>query len=113
MKVKNALTNVSALRIVASVFGFLAGLGGITHGIGEILQGNVAPGGIIIPSWTQGPIANSMGGDPAMTLIPNLTELGNQDLFVNSFFFAVASLLLTIFTGIAYDIQHRERSIVV
>ena len=64
MKGKNAITTFSAARIVASVFGMLAGLGGITHGIGEVLQGNVAPSGIWIYSWTQGPIATNMGGEP-------------------------------------------------
>lgn len=32
-------------------------------------------------------------------------DLNNPDLFTNSFFFVVVSLLLTIFTGVAYDIQ--------
>jgi hypothetical protein len=33
---------------------------------------------------------------------------GNKDLYLNSFFFAVVSLLLTILTGIAYDLQSIE-----
>lgn len=221
MKGKNASTNISAARIVASTFGVLMGLGGLTHGIGEMLQGNIAPSGMFIDSWTQGPIATNMGGDPAMTIVPNLlitgiltivvslativwavafvqrkhggavlfllsivmllvgggfgspiigilagitgtsinapltwwrTHLsdnvrrflaqlwpwifgvsllngvflfvgaiilvysfgwGNADLYLNSFFFAVVSLLLTIITGIAYDLQSAERSSVV
>lgn len=221
MKGKNASTNISAARITAAIFGVLAGLGGLTHGIGEILQGNVTPAGMFIDSWTQGPIATHMGGDPAMTIVPNLlitgvlvivvslativwavafvqrkhggavlillsivmllvgggfgspiigilagiagtsinapltwwrTHLsdnvrrflaqlwpwifgvslvngvflfvgaivlvysfgwGNADLYLNSFFFAVVSLLLTIITGIAYDLQSAERNSVV
>ena len=217
---KNVLANISAARIVASIFGVLAGLGGITHGIGETLQGNVAPSGITINSWTEGPIATTMGGDPAMTIVPNLLVTGmltilisivvmifaaafiqrksggviqillsiimllvgggfappiigilagvaglgmnspltwwrkhlsvniqrflaqlwpwifgvcvingvflvigsiilvyffgvnNHDLFVNSFFFAILSLLLTVFTGVAYDIQNSPRGVV-
>jgi len=62
MRDKNGLTQRNAARIVASIFGVLAGLGGLTHGIGEVLQGNVAPSGIVINSWTQGPIATNMGG---------------------------------------------------
>ena len=58
---KKILPNISAARIVASVFGVLAGLGGVTHGIGETLQGNTAPSGIMINSWTEGPIATNMG----------------------------------------------------
>ncbi|WP_255197236.1 hypothetical protein [Halorarius litoreus] len=205
----------SALRLVASVFGILAGIGGITHGIGEIRQGNVAPDGLFFDSWTEGPIASQMGGDPAISLVPNLfvtgiltvlvsvvlivwaaafvqrprggwvllglsvvlllvgggvgspvvgilagvagiasgasltrfrtqlpdrprrllaalwplafsvallnglflfvgavvlvylTDVGSAELFLNSFFFAVVSLLVTLLTGAAYDSQHR------
>jgi hypothetical protein len=217
MEGKNALASTSAARLAASTFGVLAGLGGIRHGIGEILQGNVAPSGIMIDSWVEGPIATNMGGEPGLTVVPNLLVTGvlalifssavvvwaaafvqrknggwilillssamllvgggvgppiigilagvaglgigapliwwrtrlpvsarrflaalwpwvfgvavlnggflfvasaflvflfgvnNPDLFLNSFFFAVLSLLLTIVTGIAYDIQPSER----
>ena len=217
MEGKNTSTNISAARIAASTFGVLAGLGGLTHGVGEMLQGNISPIGMFIDSWTQGPIATHMGGDPAMTIVPNLlitgvlativslatiawaaafvqrkhggavlillsiamllvgggfgspiigtlagiagtsinapltwwrTRLagnagrflaqlwpwvfgvafingvflfvgaiilvyafgwGNEDLYLNSFFFAVVSLLLTIITGVAYDLQSSER----
>ena len=219
MENKSAPTNKSAARITASTFGFLSGLGGITHGIGEMLQGNVTPSGIVINSWTQGPIATNMGGEPAMAIVPNLLvtglltiyfslvtivwsvlfvqrkhgglilillsiamllvgagfappimgilagvaglginarrwwgtrlpiniqhflakswpwifgiclvnsvflvvgsiilvyffDLNNPDLFVNSFFFAIVSLLLSIFTGAAYDVQRGNRVLV-
>jgi hypothetical protein len=69
-------TQISAARLVASIFGILAGMGGIMHGPGEILQGNVAPGGIAFNSWTVEPIATNVGGEPAMTLIPNLLISG-------------------------------------
>lgn len=213
----SATTKYDATRIVATVFGVLSGLGGIRHGIGEILQGNVAPDGIIIDSWVKGPIAETMDGEPGMTIVPNLMvtgiltivislaviiwsiafvqrphgglvlfllsvgmllvgggfgppvvgmlagvagmeinsphtwwqtrasprlrgflagvwpwifgigvinglflfvisliliylfEVNNADLFLNSFFLAVLFLLLAIFTGIAYDSQHRDR----
>ena len=218
MENKGVPTNKSAARIMASTFGFLSGLGGIVHGVGEMLQGNVAPSGIVINSWTQGPIATNMGGEPAMTILPDLLmaglftiiislativwslvfvqrrhgglilillsiamllvgagfappilgilagvaglginahtwlgtrlpfniqrflakswpwifgiclingiflvvgsiilvyflDLNNPDLFVNSFFFAVVSVLLIIFTGAAYDVQKGNRVI--
>ena len=63
-------------RAMAAGLGVLAGLGGITHGVGEMLQGSVAPSGIIISSWTQGPIAEYMGGEPAMTIVPNVLVTG-------------------------------------
>ncbi len=73
----------SAALIVASVFGILAGLGGLIHGIGEVLQGNVAPTGIFIYSWTQGPIATNMGGDPGLTIIPNLLGTGILTIIIS------------------------------
>jgi hypothetical protein len=69
-------TRRSAMRIVASTFGVFAGIGGLTHGIGEMLQGNVPAGGLMIASWTQGPIAAHMGGDPALTVVPNVFVTG-------------------------------------
>src|SRR5512139_2954543 len=76
MENRRTPTNKSAARIMASTFGFLSGLGGITHGIGEILQGNVPPSGIVVNSWTQGPIATHMAGEPAMTILPTLLLTG-------------------------------------
>jgi hypothetical protein len=52
---KRTPTNQSAARIMASTFGFLSGLGGITHGIGEMLQGNVPPSGIVVNSGLRDP----------------------------------------------------------
>jgi hypothetical protein len=83
MRSKNALTKLGAARVIASVFGVLAGLGGMTHGVGETLQGNVAPDGIVMNSWTQGPIATNMGGEPAMTIVPNLLVTGILTIIVS------------------------------
>jgi hypothetical protein len=73
----------SAARGTALIFGILAGLGGLTHGIGEVLQGNVKPEEIIINSWTQGPIATNMGGEPGMTIVPNLLVTGILTILVS------------------------------
>lgn len=59
---KNASANLSEARLVASVFGVLARLGGITHSVGEAWQGNVAPSGLFMNSWAEGPIASHLGG---------------------------------------------------
>ena len=76
-------TTVSAARATALIFGVLAGLGGLTHGIGEVLQGSVRPDGLIINSWTQGPIATNMGGEPGMTIVPNLLVTGYLTILVS------------------------------
>jgi len=81
MENKSTRTNQSAARIMASTFGFLSGMGGITHGVGEMLQGNVTSSGIVINSWTQGPIATNMGGEPAMAIVPNLLVTGLLTIF--------------------------------
>jgi hypothetical protein len=40
----------NATKIFTSTFGAIMALAGIEHGIGEVLQGNVAPNGIMILS---------------------------------------------------------------
>lgn len=76
-------TDMSAARLVASIFGILAGIGGIMHSPGEILQGNVAPSGIVFNSWTVEPIATNVGGEPAMTIVPNLLVSGVLTMLVS------------------------------
>ena len=61
------------LRIAASAIGVFAGLGGASHGPGEMLQGNVAPSTILIKAW---PELTALGGEPAMTIIPNFIVTG-------------------------------------
>lgn len=61
-------------RATASILGIFAGIGGgVFHGIGEVLQGNVAPNGIYIQAW---PAMQSTAGEPAMTLLPNFLLTG-------------------------------------
>ena len=61
------------LRIAASAIGIFAGLGGASHGPGEILQGNLAPSDVMIKAW---PSLTALGGEPAMTLVPNFIVAG-------------------------------------
>ena len=58
---------------VASILGIFAGVAGASHGPGEILQGNIAPTGIIIEAW---PALTLLAGEPAMTLIPSFSVSG-------------------------------------
>ena len=67
------------LRIAASALGIFTGLGGATHGSGEILQGNVAPSDLVFEAW---PSLTTLGGEPAMTIIPNLLVTGILTIIV-------------------------------
>ena len=63
----------------AAALGIFAGLGGATHGPGEMLQGNVAPGNIFISAW---PALTALDGEPAITLIPSYLVAGIATIIV-------------------------------
>lgn len=64
------------LATAAAWWGAMAGVGALVHGIGEVAQGNVASPGLFVHSWTTGPIAEHLGGEPGITLLPNLLASG-------------------------------------
>ena len=64
---------MNKLKVAASTLGIFTGLGGASHGPGEMLLGNVAPSNIVFQAW---PSLTALGGEPAMTLIPNLLVTG-------------------------------------
>ena len=66
----------NATQVTVSTFGALAGLMAIEHGIGETFQGNAAPDGMMILSWPDSELFRILGGEPAMTIIPNLLVTG-------------------------------------
>ena len=66
----------NATKVFASTFGAIMALAGIEHGIGEMLQGSIAPSGMMFLSWPEAPFFRSLGGEPAMTIIPNLLVTG-------------------------------------
>ncbi len=82
MKLRERLADLDACRTTATAFGILAGLGGITHGVGEVLQGNVRVTGFALDSWTTGPIAEHMGGEPGLTVLPTAPSAGVVTLVV-------------------------------
>jgi hypothetical protein len=51
-------------------------LAGVEHGIGEVLQGNVAPDGMAFESWPTSDAFRVLAGEPAMTIVPNLLVTG-------------------------------------
>lgn len=65
-----------ASKAAAIVFDILAGIGGLVHGIGEILHGNSATPGLWIESWAQGPIYDNMGGEPGISVLPTFLWAG-------------------------------------
>ena len=73
----------SATQVTVSTFGVMMGLAGIEHGIGEILQGNIAPSGIMFPSWPGSAFFRSVAGEPAMTIVPNLLVTGILAILVS------------------------------
>ncbi|MBI9052012.1 MAG: hypothetical protein JEZ00_21535 [Anaerolineaceae bacterium] len=61
---------------VTSIMGIIAGVAGIEHGIGELLQGNIRPQHIVFASWPESRLFDIMAGEPAMSLIPNMLISG-------------------------------------
>lgn len=61
---------------MVQTFGALMGLAGLEHGIGEILQGHVSPTGLMILSWPGSEFFRSLGGEPALTIVPDLFWTG-------------------------------------
>lgn len=84
----------TATRVTVSTFGALAGLAGIEHGIGETLQGNVAPGGLVIVSWPDSSLFRILGGEPAMTIVPNLLVTGVLAILVSLIFLVWATMFV-------------------
>lgn len=66
----------SAARVSISTFSVIMAMAGIEHGIGEILQGSVAPPGMVFPSWPEAGFFRVVAGEPAMTILPNLLVTG-------------------------------------
>ncbi len=64
---------LSKTRVAASAIGIFGGLGGASHGPGEMLQGNIAPNGLVIEAWHE---LTVLAGEPAMTIIPSFLVTG-------------------------------------
>ncbi len=84
----------NATRVTVSTLGALMGLAGIEHGIGEILQGNIAPDGMMILSWPGSAFFRIVVGEPAMTIVPNLLVTGILAILFSLIFFVWATLFV-------------------
>lgn len=78
-----------ATRTLYLTLGILAGIMGIEHGIGEVLQGYRPTAGVFILSWPDSAFFEIMSGEPAMTLIPNYLLTGFFAIFFSCGFLAV------------------------
>lgn len=87
-----------ATKITVSTFGTIMGLAGLEHGIGEFLQGSVAPPGIMFSSWSQSEFFRSLNGEPAMSLVPNMLVTGILTILV--------SLLLIVWVTLFIQTRH-------
>ncbi len=79
---------------MVSTIGALMGLAGIEHGIGEILQGNIAPKGIMILSWPESAFFRIVAGEPAMTVVPNLLVTGILAILFSLIFLVWATVFV-------------------
>ena len=84
----------NATRVTVSTFGALAGLMGIEHGIGETLQGNIAPDGTVIASWPESRLFDILAGEPAMTVVPNLLITGILAILLSLIFVVWATMFV-------------------
>ena len=84
------IKNINATRTVVVAFAMLCGVTGLIAGYFEILQGNVAPDGLIISTigpeysmWTTYSIYELMEPYSALTIIPNFLLTGIASIIVS------------------------------
>jgi hypothetical protein len=66
----------SATRTVVAGFGLVVALAGLEHGVGEMLEGPVAPPDLVFQSWPDTAAFSILNGEPALSVIPNLLVTG-------------------------------------
>lgn len=84
----------SATRITVSSLGVLAGLSGIEHGLGEVLQGNVATPGLVFQSWPNSALFSILNGEPAMSIVPNMLATGILAMIASAIFLVWATAFI-------------------
>jgi len=65
-----------ATRTVVAALGLVTAFAGLEHGVGELTQPSTDPGSLFIESWPHVAAFEPLGGEPAMTLIPDLRVAG-------------------------------------
>jgi hypothetical protein len=85
----------SATRVTVAAFGVIAGLAGVEHGVGEVLQGNVALPATAFRSWPDSEFFAIQNGEPALSLVPNMLATGLLAILASLVFLVWA----TVFAG--------------
>ena len=94
----------NATRMTVVTFGILAAIEGVLHGIGEILQGYVAPSEIFIQAWPGSSLTRLLGGWSAVTIVPNLFVSGILTVLLSLSIYALSLFVwATLFTMKKYD----------
>lgn len=69
-------TSGRAVSTVVSAGGVVAAAAGIEHGVGELMQSSARAGSLVIESWPDVAAFDSLSGEPALTVIPDLRVAG-------------------------------------
>lgn len=83
----------NATKATVTAMSAIVALAGLEHGVGEILQGNVKPDGMVIMSW-QDPAFAVLAGEPAMTIVPSLLASGVLSILLSLLFLMWATLFI-------------------
>src|SRR5450432_4029010 len=67
---------ISAARVIVSTLGVLIAVGGMDHGLFEVLQGNNPTGGLVVHAIGEQNKMWAYGTEDAFTLIPNFLITG-------------------------------------
>ena len=78
-----------ATTLLYSTLGILAGIMGIEHGIGEVLEGYRPTESVFILSWPGSEFFEIMAGEPAMTIVPNYLITGLLAILFSCVFLVV------------------------
>lgn len=66
----------AATRTCVATLGVVVAFAALEHGIGEILQGTGPADGLMFESWPRLAAFASLGGEPAMSIIPSMLAAG-------------------------------------
>jgi hypothetical protein len=78
-----------ATATFSKTLAILAGVTGIVHGIGEVLQGFRPTESLVIQSWPDSRFFEILSGEPAMTIFPNYFLAGLFAIFFSTVFLAL------------------------